>query len=95
MTIRIEHPRFLVSGRVETGEYNWAALTVELTPARYIAEWVVLSDFLRSFANRSLPLEQAAEEVVAHLKAELRPASVQVVLRTCGDDGFVYTVIAE
>jgi NADPH-dependent 7-cyano-7-deazaguanine reductase QueF len=93
--IRIEHPRFLVRGRVETSEYNWASLTIEFSPARQVAEWVTLTDFLRSFANRSMPLEQAAREVITYIKTELRPASARVTLRTCGADGFVYEVVAE
>ena len=95
LRIRIEHPRFLVRGRVEPGEYNWAALTIEFTPARQLAEWVTLTDFLRSFTDRSMPLEQAAREVITYIKTELRPASARVTLRTYGADGFVYEVVAE
>jgi NADPH-dependent 7-cyano-7-deazaguanine reductase QueF len=92
---RDEHPRFLTRGRVEADEYNWAALTIEFSPARHIAEWVTLTNFLRSFADRQMPLEQAAREVATYIKEALRPACVRVTLRTCGDDGFVYEVTAE
>lgn len=60
LRIRIEHPRFVVRGGIEASEYNWAALTIEFSPARQVAEWVTLTDFLRSFTERSMTLEQVA-----------------------------------
>lgn len=94
LVVRVSHPRFVVGGRTETAVNNWAHLNIEMRPARLIAEWALFTEYLESFAERSIPLEQAACEIAEHIKETIRPASVTVALSTVGDGGFLYEVTA-
>jgi hypothetical protein len=92
LVVRVHHKRFLMRGRVEDAEYNWAELTVEFVPARNLAEWVFLTEYLESFAERALTLEQACVEIHKHLLETIKPAALAVKLRTEGHGGFEYEV---
>lgn len=92
LVVRVYHKRFLMRGRVEDTEYNWAELTVEFIPARNLAEWFFLTEYLESFSERAMTLEQAGVEIHKHLLETIKPAALTVKLRTEGRGGFVYEV---
>jgi hypothetical protein len=92
LTVRFSHPRFAVGGRVEPEVMNVAELSIAFKPCRWIAEWVVVGNFLTGLSSSAQSLESAAVQIEEFLWVGLEPLQLTVTLESRQHSGGTWTV---
>jgi hypothetical protein len=96
LAITIRHDAFTVGSGFVDGVATSARLTITYRPSDRVLEWVLLGEFLDSFAARSLSLEDAGEEIFAHVDKVVSPSMLRVELeRVDGPSRTTFRVVFE
>jgi hypothetical protein len=96
LAITIRHDTFVVGSGFVDGLPAAARLTITYRPSDRVLEWVLLGEFLDSFAARSLSLEEVGEEIFAHVDKVVSPSMLRVELeRIDGPSRTTFRVVFE
>ena len=96
LAITIRHEAFVAGSMYKEKIPNVARLTITYRPSDRVLEWVLLGEFLDSFAARSLSLEEVGEEIFAHVDKVVSPSMLRVELeRIDGPSRTTFRVVFE
>ena len=80
LAITVRHDAFVVGSGFINDLPVAAHLAITYRPSDRVLEWVLLGEFLDSFATRSLSLEEVGEEIYAHVDRVVAPSTLRVEL---------------
>lgn len=96
LAITIRHEAFVAGVMYREKVPNVARLMITYRPSARVLEWVLLGEFLDSFATRSLSLEEVGEEIFAHVDKVVSPSMLRVELeRIDGPSRTTFRVVFE
>jgi hypothetical protein len=96
LAITIRHDAFVVGSSFVNDLPVAARLSITYRPSDRVLEWVLLGEFLDSFATRSLSLEDVGEEIFTHVDRVVSPSMLRVELeRIDGPSRTTFRVVFE